>query len=1342
MSSQGFFRQLLYFTLLCVCFITQTQASNLVRFNQVGLATDNTSIQIVRGIQQDPQGFIWIATGYQGLYRYDGYQLKPIDLDQASPRLIIKTLEIDNSGTIWVGTEHNGLYGYSPGQTEHFTHIQGITTNHVSALLADNTGLWVATSGGLDYLSTDREVINYLNVQQDTPFSRINTLLSRKESLLLGTDTGLFEFFPQHMQLQRITIANNLESISINALYQETDGAFWVGTDSGLYLQEKPGTDFHPYQDEYISGRVFSIIGNAEYIWIGTLFNGLYSLNKATTTLENHRYSSNRNDTISDNNVLSMMVDRHGLLWLGTFNSGVNTVDFLTTRFGLHDDSANSVYCATTKVFYHFHKDDQDNLWIASEDGLIAYNAQQRHCQHYGSISESKNTFSHPLIYHINSIDENTLWVATARGLNLFNKKNGSVDRLTDQVPATNTYFTIEKGSELLLGTNQGLFRYSITNQTSQPINAPEITNSNFHIYDVAIDQSGHHYFATNQGVYKLNTAGDLAVQQEIQNQLPPAQIMSLHIDEQDHMWVGTFLYGLFHFNNNGTLITAYDATHGLADNTSINSILQSPDKDLWMGSDKGLIRLHKDSDTIHIFHQNDGLQSDFFIKASVYQSASGQVYMGGRKGFNVFDPTHIKLNQQPPLVAITEFNRMRKTHDAGAVKHENLLSQALHSTDQLTLSHQDYMMGFEFAVLDFADSSRNQYAYMLEGLDPDWNLTDAHNRTANYTNLNSGHYTFKVKGANKNGIWSDNITTIQIEIPTPVWMRWWAISLYVLAASFLLYGYTQRKNKASQRLNLLLRQEVEKRTRELELQKKKVENLLSRKNDFFTHISHEFRTPLTLILGPINRLLKMNVPGNDVHTLQTVNRNANRLLTLIEQLLQMAKVSDQQSVAFQTQNIQGQLQGIVDSFQSLAEDKRITLQLIHNPQAIVKVTEDAIDTVIGNLLSNAIKYTPIGGQVTVDSSIQNNQVCIQVADSGCGLSPAQQSEIFERFKRLDSHRDIEGTGIGLSIVKEVMRANKGSIDLSSALGHGSIFTVKFPMVPALDDTATNSSLHPLIQQLSQNLPQNNAQVKTVTKHHRETVLIVDDNPDMRTYIAQCLESHYRCLLAEEGKSGVMTAIQQVPDVIVCDVMMPGMDGFEVSRLLRSDTRTSHIPLILLTALSDKENRIKGWREHVDAYLTKPFCSDELKAQLESVLVIRNILRNKAGQQISTDNKNMALELPKKDQQFINKLMKLIDKNYSKSHYMRAQMAQDMAVSERQLQRKLKALIDKNPTDLLREYRLKQAARLLKEGYQVNQIADRCGFGSPTYFSKCFKAQYGMPPKQYQDACNKTTQNI
>jgi len=729
-------------------------------------------------------------------------------------------------------------------------------------------------------------------------------------------------------------------------------------------------------------------------------------------------------------------------------------------------------------------------------------------------------------------------------------------------------------------------------------------------------------------------------------------------------------------------------------------------------------------------------LTSNYFLPDASEQLFSGNLVFGGKNGFDMFSPEQIDIDSNPNQLMLTNLYRFNKAVVPKQMIDGFSIDQAIDGLKQLNLSHRDYIISIEFNALNYIQPQLYSYFYQLVGFDPEWNLSGPNNQ-ATYTNLPDGDYEFKVYYSDPLGLTKSQVKTLAIHVSPPPWLTWWAILAYIFTLLLLVYAYVQWKTRNNIRVAKMLRFEVAEKTKELHTQKSTVESLLMKKNELFSHVSHEFRTPLTLILGPIKELIGSSKQENDTQTLKMINRNANRLLSLVEQLLQLARISDLGEVKRTSQQTQSQIQAVVNSFQHLAQAKKINLMLKQNDQANIHVSEQCIDAILGNLLSNAIKYTPIRGQVVVRAESTPRSFIVRVQDTGKGFSERQKREIFKRFKRLESHQDIDGIGIGLSVVEEVVKINQGEIVVESTVGSGSEFIVALPLA---DEAAAsvNKSISSLIKQLSAEIipPENQLSNQTTVRNadtSLNTVLIIEDNHDMLKYIINIVSPHYYCLSAVNGRLGVTTAIEQVPDLIISDVMMPEMDGFQVSRVIRSDQRTSHIPLILLTALNDTVSRIKGWREHVDAYMTKPFDRDELLVQVENMLVIRDILKSKAGELLK---KGEHTSLPKQDQLFINKLTDLIKDNYQNPLLSRTELASAMAVSERQLQRKVKALIDQNPRDMVRDYRLMKACEALKDGCQVSQVADDCGFNSLSYFSQCFKAQFGLSPKQYQSKVN------
>ena len=1329
--------------------------ANVIKFKKLTNSSNSSPIQEVEKIQQDEDGFIWIATADSGLFKYNGNKLKSIKVQADSSPIEILTMEIGVHNNIWIGTKQNGLIRYNNGQIKHYKKDENvknsISSNTVNTLLNDSkNGLWIGTSDGLSHLSKAGIFKHYKLTNKSKQLSIRSLLIQDDRMLLIGTSTGLYALDLKTDDIIKYKLDKNNPKLSVFSIHIDHHDSLWIGTRKGLYQWDVSKQEFKAFMPGQLNMIVYTITSEKNNMWIGTFYHGLYKYSYATQELINYKYDPHSMDSISDNIILWLSVDQSNVLWIGTYNNGINYVDISSLNFGLENDSTNSIYCSDNNTFYGFLEDSENNMWISSQNGLIKYNKNKNLCEFYGNSDIKQQNFSHKFIYTVSEADDEHLWVPTIRGLNLFNKISKKVDKLENNTPRTRTYFAKKHDkNHVIIGTNRGLYKYSIKNKISvelKPINHGE-QKLDFAGYDTLNKNKANESILLfgQSGVFKLDQNETLKQLNSIQEQLPTKDIRSIYVDGND-VFIGTSKYGLFQFNQDHQLVTRFTQEQGVPINSTINSIEKDNKNNLWLGSGFGLIRLNITTKQSHTFYEGDGLQSNYFQKSSSLKTSSGKLIFGGRNGFNAFYPEKININEKAPKIVLTDFLRFGQSVETDKNYDGFKLNNDINKIDELILSHKDYVVGFEFAALDFADPKRNKYAFKMEGQDPNWNHVDAYNRSISYSNLKPGSYIFKVKGANKDGTWNKKGKTLKIKVLPAPWLSWWAWLSYIMTSIIALWWYVRSRTRANEKTTQLLRVEVEKKTKilqqktnELQIQKQTVESLLIRKNELFANISHEFRTPLTLIIGPVQQLLKKSIHTSDMNTLKMINRNANRLLTMIEQLLQLAKISDGEKIVFKCYKTQTHIQTIVDSFKSMASEKKIDLNLLQNDQAAIKVTENSIEIILGNLLSNAIKYTPINGKVTVVSEVSMDKINIKVKDTGPGLDSEQQIEIFSRFKRLNPNQNISGVGIGLSVVDEMLRVNNARIKIDSELGKGSAFIVTFDTISLEFNEEKSDPNQLLMNQLALDTVTDSLTTDTDTfvgNKTSETILIIDDNHDMRQHIANTLKDNYYCMLAAEGRDGIAMAIKHIPDVIICDVMMPVMDGFEVSRVLRSDSRTSHIPLVMLTALNDKASRIRGWREHVDVYVTKPFDANELTVQLENILVIRNILKQKAGSQISEGKNSSNLDLPELDQKFVEKLNKVIKNNFHNASYLRPQMASDMAVSIKQLQRKLKALIDKNPMDLLRDYRLSQAAIQLKSGYQVSIISDNCGFNSVSYFSQCFKAQYGLSPKKYQQICH------
>ncbi len=1324
-----------FFTLLLVCVLGFYKPDAAAVFTEINSPFKNPIIKI----QQDQLGFIWIATAVS-IQRFDGYQFEVLDLENIGDDALTKVTDfiITDNDLVYIATANKGLLEYAINTQAKPIKSPRINDTKIYKLLHDQKSLWVATDKAL-YQLENTQVRQFL--YPDSKILVTNMIKNADNGLLLSAINSLYHFNFIDNSFQLIHYNQHNSSYIWSLAYSNQSGLL-LSTEDGLYQGHSDLHSWKTIRPDLIQHQVRTLVTNDNQVWLGSVKNGLVSFNHHThQNIANLQHFNTSNSRIKNNEINHLFLDRQGNLWVGFYNGQINLLGEQALAFGYNKGIEMDPSCTSSaKYIYHINEDQQHNIWLTTKDALIRLNAQEGRC-------DVINPWS------INDFDQAAIPVTTffpADGhawayfyrLGFIKFNNNALKPEVIEVHEVNRTdmvlyeFIKQKGNKFIFASSSGVMEYDTTERVFSSTNATEEQLNDTIINDVFPQPNNQYYLATTHGVAVYNFNQDLVSSLTSINQhLNHQDTNALYIDNQKNLWVGTNNSGLYKFDKNHELIKHYFQDQNIKIHQSISNIIADDNQHLWITTENGLIKLSTKSDQISAYTTANGLQSDHFNSGAAIKTQSGQIYLGGVNGYNAFFPSEV-FDQPLPEIAISELKRFNQLILPNQDYQGFKISQSIAYLKKLAVSHQDYIISFSFTDLNYLNPETSQFAYKLSGFDPDWNYVLSNNRTATYTNLPRGEFRFLVKSTDLTGQWRKENKSIMLEVSPPPWLSWWALCSYVLLLVALVYLYVKLKTKSNQKIADMLRFEVKEKTLELNSQKQTVESLLAKKNELFSHVSHEFRTPLTLILGPIKELLNRQINEDDINSLNTVNRNANRLLSLVEQLLQIARVSDFKKVITKPQKTKSQVKSLVDSFQHLAQIKKIKLQLNVNQQTVIDVSEQFIDAVLGNLLSNAIKYTPIGGEVTVRAVECDGLFVLSVQDNGPGLSDEQKYDIFKRFKRLDVHQDIDGIGIGLAVVKEVVKVNRGLIEVESEFGVGSDFIVKVPLseTTEAEELFTVSTLVKQLQNepniSSRPIPQAIDTSEDVTLN---TVLVIEDNRDMREHILNIVNPHYNCFSAENGVKGLATAIEQIPDIIISDVMMPEMDGFKVARIIRADERTSHIPLMLLTALNDKTNRIKGWRENVDAYMTKPFDRDELLAQLENMLTIRDILKSKAAQSIKHGaSKNITLA--KIDRQFIEKLNEVIALNYQDPMLNRTKIASKMAVSERQLQRKVKALIDQNPIDMLREFRLNQAKIFLKDGYQVSQVADDCGFNSLSYFSQCFKAQFGMSPKKYQQA--------
>jgi signal transduction histidine kinase/ligand-binding sensor domain-containing protein/DNA-binding response OmpR family regulator len=1376
---------------------------------------DGLSNNQVLDILQDDRGFMWFATE-NGVNRFDGYTFKvykndPKDSTTLSNNYVLDLFR-DSMGTIWVGTL-NGLNQYDPTSDRFIRFMDNLqsqenkdahTINYIYLPDHKNNNLfWI--SCGIELWKFDRNTGNFktfLTTKQfgkDKKFIRIKEIVKDFYGIYwLGTTpTGLLRFDNKRMEITPFRYQSDISVIQnageVNNLTIDHSGQIWYGVLTGeeglVRIDPKTGNAVQYFHNKNDPGSISDNSISCPYtdssgdVWIGTLKGGL---NKFTPETKKFAHYMNRPEipyTISSNSNWIIYEDRSHVFWVGNYPGGLNKFDRKSAVFNqLFQDIDNPINLFNVSVsgMVEIRKGEQNQLWIGTwGDGLLLLDFQTGKIIQYLHDPDNSNSLSDNIITRLaTSQYEETpeLWIATINGLCKYNLGTQKFTRFyhdpdDPESISNNTIRSVlvDQTGVVWAGTRDGTldrFDPELNKFTRMDMGTDDI----FCIFE---DREGNLWLGDDDRLVKLNkdrtSFHTYLHDPKDSTSLSNPQIYSFHEYQFQNfhvLWVGTG-GGLNRYDYKTEKFSNYDHNDGLPSD-QIFSILEDNDQNLWIGTNKGLSKFNPINNTFRNYDTHDGLYQLQFNWSSCLKTVGGQLLFGGSNGITAFYPDSIRDNPHIPPIVITDFLIFSESvpiagKDLDYKTDVYYLPQHISTLDEVTISYKENIFSFEFAALDYHSPQKNQYAYMMEGVDPDWVYTDASRRFASYTNLDPGEYIFRVMGSNSDGIWNEAGTSLKIIITPPWWLSGWAYAAYFFLIITVVVTTWRFQIRRIQLRNELKMKSFEAR------QLQRVDQVKSR---FFANISHEFRTPLTLILGPVEQMLSDKFKGNVKTQYQMILRNGRRLLDLINQLLDLSKLeSGQMKLRVSQRDILPYLKGVVQSFSSLAETKKITFTFKTAVDSLLGyVDQDKLEKIVNNLLSNAFKFTPENGAITVNiehppqSPLEGGLkggVEISISNTGPGIPTDQLEKIFDRFHQADNSykKDSEGTGIGLALTKELVQACHGEIRVESEPDKITTFTVMLPIgkehfkqaeifeeddigyqIPDTSDLDLSGIRHPpsgiLNQELSIQDPVSS--IKHPVSGPRSPVsgvrspllLIVEDNPDVTTYISSFLESEYRIITAENGADGWEKALKKFPDLVISDVMMPVMDGFELCKKLKTDVNTSHIPVILLTARADIESKLEGLEFGADDYVTKPFDTRELQVRSRNLLEQRRKLREKFNRDLAVQPHDVTVS--SLDEQFLNKALEIVEQNLTDPKFTVDRFGKEMAMSRVHLHRKLHALTNQSSSGFIRTLRLKRAAQLLqKRRGNIAQIAYEVGFNNLSYFSKSFHKEFGVLPSEY-----------
>ncbi|WP_245531087.1 hybrid sensor histidine kinase/response regulator transcription factor [Belliella baltica] len=1353
----------------------------------------------VLAIQQDNLGFLWMGTD-DGLSRFDGYNFKTFKHSPENrfsiSNNVIRAISKDPNGLLWIGTEGGGINVLNP-KTEQFIEFtlenqdepRRFANKIASIFLDSKQRLWIGTQGdGIILVSgfentfsnelttyTSKLEVQFFN-KRNSPLldNKIWTVAEDKEgNIYIGTlDEGAFKIPNGSYEIKQIELFKELNLNSIKSFFESSNGDFWIGTEkNGVWRKEADKAYFSFFdlskvrginnkQDLNVTSFEEDQFGN---ILIGTLGQGLISFNQSKGTLKHYKDDPMKSKSLNGNSVYTIYKDNKQQIWLGMYSGeGLNKINFSQQYFEHYKYDPRENHGLSSRMVKSIFVDKDDNLWVGLfNGGLNLLPSGEKLFRYFNS----KDGFlSHDNVQVIHQAKNGEIWIGTdGGGINIYNPKTKTVKYLK-QIPGKNSLsknevwaITEDNSGNFWIGTanggglnkfdpTTGLFEtfYSGLNKNRSP--------SFNDIRSLLVDSKNNLWIGTyGGGLNKLNlSSGKFEYFQSHHENTKISHdiITSVLEDKNGFIWVGTFGGGLNKINPLSNEVLVYRVKDGLPSDV-IKGILEDNDGQLWISTLNGLSAFDQKSEVFKNYKEEDGLQSDEFNLGTAFKDNIGRLYFGGTNGFNAFFPEKISIYPIPETPVFTKLKILNNEVNVNEeVLGSTILETQISYKDQISISYQHNSLELEFASLQFNLQSKIQYQYYLEGYDQDWINTDAQRRFATYANLKPGKYLFHVRAFIDNNQTTSPSRTISIIVSPPWHKSKLAYFIYVILIFLAAYGI---KNIIAWRIKLKNDLRFER------LEKEKQEEINQLKLRFFTNISHELRTPLMLIKAPLEQLEKEKYLSPLVSKqLESIHSNTNRLLRLINQLLDFRKQeTGNLNLTVRQVPTRSFIKEIFDSFFTLVEQKNIdfNIQIDDDIPFALWFDPEQMEKVFFNLIYNAIKFTPDGGriQIQVKNDTDLNLVGFKIIDNGRGIEPENIDLIFDRFFQVHQKGDFHqaGTGIGLALSKNIIDLHQGRIKVKSKPGVETIFTI---LLKTGFEHYDKSQLAQGITFSEEKYQSNNTNSKEIyfddfkISHESEQeneltigkkLLIVEDNIDLLLLLKRSLSLHFEIIEAKDGEEGLNSAIENKPDFVISDVMMPKLDGISMCKMLKQNIETSHIPVILLTAKSSHINQLEGYESGADDYITKPFPIDLLILKIKNILDGREKFQKQF--QLIPNLDSSKIKVTSEDEKFLNQAISSIEKHIDNPDFQVHDLVKDLGMSRTLVFEKFKALIGQTPNDFIQTIRLKRAAQLLLEtNYKISEIGYMVGFNNPKYFSKCFLKHFGFSPSKYKSTENES----
>lgn len=1301
-------------------------------------------------IYQDHHGFMWFGT-YDGLNRYDGYSFKifrnKIGDNTSLTNNNIYTIEGDNKHNLWVGGQKGGCV-YNPIQSN-FSPLWYLSRkDKMVHPVLDGVHCLKSAKDGIMLAGTAHDgLLLFLNQQdpgRQIPLENISGSTNymvpaieydskRNLSWVFVQQYGLFMY--DHKKEVLIKINDQVKQG--NSLKLSPDGDLWLGNDDGLF---KFSVSANAYQGNFLPLKqkvVHLTVDRKGILWIASDGGGVWLL--PPFFFRAHPFLSDEGKALVNSNaVYDIYEDMEGRKWIGTLRGGVNMVESRTNPFKHIIHQSTDQNSPAKNFILTFCEDDHRNVWIGTDGaGLRYWNRSTNKMTDFVHIAGNGHSISSNFITSITEDVKGDIWISTwFGGINKFNWATKSFEHFTCFNPFTNaeeknTWIVYEDRQQRIWGgaTNDGSLYLFNPKANKFEIFDPEIMN----LQCIAEDNEGNFWGGNYSSLINIDRVGKNHKTFQL-----GTTVRCLHEDKKKNFWLGTQGSGLLLFDRKTGKYKSFTTADGLPSNTILR-ILEDKNGDLWLSTFNGLTRFNPDKKICLNFSQSDGLQSNQFSFNAGLALQSGEFLFGGIKGFNIFFPDSVINTTNDRKVFLTGLKINNKLIEEDG---SYITARDLDKINEITLPYNRTALTMDFLALDYSGADKIMYAYYLEGWDKVWNYSNII-RTANYTRIPEGNYTFKVKVAGADGKWMEETALLKI-IVLPPWHRtWWAYVLYISFIGGVIYLYI-RYTKRQERLK------YEVKLAHLENEKEKEVN--ERKLNFFTNISHEFRTPLTLIINPLKDMLGHGAGSNQEKELNIVYRNARRLLSLVDQLLLFRKAdSGADILKISKVNIVELCHDVYHCFIHQAKVNNITYGLennIHSEPLQVYLDKEKIEIALFNLLSNAFKFTPNGGNILFILNETKETVELVVKDNGCGIASEDSRRIFEKFQQSSHQKNINktGFGIGLYLVKHFVTGHQGSIQCESVVNQGTTFIITLkkgeshlPANSIRQEVGTQSGLlnelaaETSSAKIEKDQPLSNRSEGKVAEEvitDRRSILLIDDNEEIRGYLQHAFEEKFVVYTAESGEEGYRLANDIVPDLVISDINMQGMNGVELCLAIKKSNILGHIPVILLTAETGNDIQLKGIEGGADDYITKPFDIAMLLAKVDTILKNRNLL-----QQYFFDNitlKETSVKVPAEYRDFLKKCIKVIEENIDTDDFTIKKFAQAMGMSRSSLYQKVRSISGQSLNAFIRSIRLRRAAVLMLTGnMNINQAAFQVGIADARYFREQFVKLFGMNPSDY-----------